>query len=339
MKSVKINFPKSIFIDNFGRISISGIEDENYINIDGLDYVVSFIFDEQQKPVRGGGNSMILKLNSPYPDELDDDDELPVEAVIKICKNSLFSNSEYDRQRVSRFEYETKALIDLKESSINVIKILAHGKLCIDKNIVNKSGSKLINDEYLFYVVEYATDTLSSFLIRRQNLNIIDKIDLCYSILNGLSELQKKGYYHRDIKADNILFVNGEWKICDLGLSANQNDDKKIDVENEKIGPYGWLSPEVMNKVLTENKVHINPPYDCVIDFKSDYFQLGKLFWYIFQGNLPIGNIKNEDFRVNDNDLFEIIFSLLQYNKDNRPKKVEDVSDNLTAVQQKYINS
>lgn len=338
MKATNINFPKAMSIDSYGKINISGIEDENFINIEGLDYIVSFIYDKNNKLVKGGGNSLVLKLNSPYPDELGDD-ELPAEAVIKICKNSLKSTSDYDRQRIERFRYETKALIDLKDSSINIIKILAHGKLRIDKNIVNKFGSKIIDDEYLFYVIEYATNTLSSFLTERTNLTMIDKIDLCYSLLNGLNELQKKGYYHRDIKADNILFVNGEWKICDLGLSANQNDDKKIDVENEKIGPYGWLSPEVMNKVLTENKAHINPPYDCIIDFKSDFFQLGKLFWYIFQGNLPIGNIKNEDFRVNDNDLFQIIFWLLQYNKENRPKKVEDVSTMLTQAQQKYINS
>lgn len=338
MKPTIINFPKSINIGNYGRISISGIEEENFINIDGLDYIVSFLYDKENKPIKGGGNSLILKLNSPYPDELDDD-ELPAEAVIKICKNSLNSKSDYDLQRIARFDYETKALIDLKDSSLNIIKILSFGKIKIDKNINTKTGNRIIEDQYLFYVIEYATNTLSSFLTERTNLTIVDKIDLCYSLLNGLNELQIKGYYHRDIKADNILFVNGQWKISDLGLAANQNDDKKIDVENEKIGPYGWLSPEVMNKVLTENKIHIAPPFDCVIDFKSDFFQIGKLFWYIFQGNLPIGNIKEEDFRINDNELFQIIFWLLQYNKENRPSKVEEVNGKLVAVQQKYINS
>jgi serine/threonine protein kinase len=338
MKPIIINFPKSIHIDNYGRINISGIEDDNFINIDGLDYIASFIYDKENKPIRGGGNSFVLKLNSPYPDELGDDD-LPAEAVIKICKNSLKSTSSYDLQRIARFDNETKALINLKDSSQNIIKILSFGKIKVEKHINTKVGSRIIVDEYLFYVIEYATDTLSSFLSQNIDLEIADKIDLCYSILNGLNELQIKGYYHRDIKADNILFVNGEWKISDLGLADNQNDDKKIDVQNEKIGPYGWLSPEVMNKVLTENKKHIVPPFDCIIDFKSDFFQIGKLFWFIFQGNLPIGNIKAEDFRINDNDLFQIILWLLQYNKENRPSKVDEVNGKLVAVQQKYINS
>lgn len=336
MKPITVNFPSTIFLDYYSRINLSGIEDDSYINIDGLDYIVSFIIKEDGKPLRGGGNSLILKLNSPHPDELGDE-ELPAEAIMKICKYPLSTKNEQDLQRIERFKYEIKSLIDLKDKSQNVIQLLSHGKIKIGKQVNTRQGQKISKDEYLFYVLDYAEYTLPSFLKNNDKLSMVDKIDLCYEILNGLNELQQKGYYHRDIKADNILFVNGEWKISDLGLSANQNDDKSLDLENEKIGPYGWLSPEVMNKVLTENKPHVAPPFDCVIDLHSDFFQVGKLFWYIFQGNLPIGNLRNDDFRANDGDLFEIILWLLQYDKKRRPKNVEEVNAKLLPIQEKYL--
>ena len=37
-------------------------------------------------------------------------------------------------------------------------------------------------------------------------------------LLDGLSFLHKHGLVHRDIKPDNIIFVNGKAKLSDPGL-------------------------------------------------------------------------------------------------------------------------
>lgn len=55
---------------------------------------------------------------------------------------------------------------------------------------------------------------------------------------------------------------------------------------------------------------------------------MGKLFWYIFQANLPEGLIDKNDFLINDDEIFVIISNMLQYNKDRRPE--------LTAVQTQF---
>ncbi len=46
-------------------------------------------------------------------------------------------------------------------------------------------------------------------------INIID------NVLRGLHQLNQTGMMHRDIKSANIIrkIDNGDWKICDYGLS------------------------------------------------------------------------------------------------------------------------
>jgi hypothetical protein len=79
-----------------------------------------------------------------------------------------------------------------------------------------------------------------------------------------------------------------------------------------------------MNKHLTEK---FNIGLDCSINEHSDIFQMGKLFWFIFQYNVPIGQIKNEDFTfelpTNKDFIFDLIQGMLQYPKNRRFLKEE----------------
>jgi serine/threonine protein kinase len=331
---MKLKFPSKIFINSWDNLVLSDNVSANSLNIGGFDYVLSYFYSEG-KIVKGGGNSFILQLNSATPNELSDDD-LPAEALIKICKYPNSSSGKFDIQRIDRFKFEVSVLNTLKNRDAeNIIQILESGVCSINKEYYYKGDLRSAENEYYFYVMELADCNLQQFL-RKNELSVLDKLDLCYSILNGLKNLQNSGFYHRDIKHENILFVDGIWKISDLGLAEKQDHDKSLDVKNEKIGPYGWLSPEVMNKVLTEDLNYIYPRFDCSIDFQSDLFQLGKLFWYIFQENLPIGNIDYTDFRNGDIEIYEIILSLLQYSKERRPKLAQEVASKLEPIVQKY---
>lgn len=138
-------------------------------------------------------------------------------------------------------------------------------------------------------------------------------------ILEGIKELHRYKIYHRDIKPDNILFVNKTWKIGDLGLIDYRNSDFQIEEDGDKIGPIGWLSPEATNKFLVEGNSKKNPyDFDCELDEYSDIFQLGKLFWYIFQGNIPLGQIRREDFKIKDKTIYDILIKMLMHSKDKR---------------------
>src|SRR5690606_26458309 len=224
--------------------------------------------------------------------------------VIKICKSPL---SIGNNARVKRFKREIRAFKSAKRNGLrNVVEFMKEGIIEIDI------------EEFHFFIMEKADNDLASYLENnRFDFTSNQKLTFCVNILNGIKQLHSIGIYHRDIKHDNILIVKGEFKIGDLGLVRFRSKDNYADWTNEKIGPIGWLSPESTNKMLTNQK-DIIYSYDCEIDESSDVFQLGKLFWYVFQGNLPLGQIVIDDYLAADNDIFQIIFSMLQYQKTRR---------------------
>ncbi len=267
--------------------------EQNYVQVDNCDFRLEYLNSFESNK---GASSNLFLLVDPE-DEFED-------RVIKICKTPL---SYGKNKRIARFKREITAF-----KSVNAKKL---------KNIIAYYGSgeiEISGRRFLYIVMEKADEDLASYLERHKfNFSINQKLTFCINILNGIKQLHSLKIYHRDIKHDNILRVNDEFKIGDLGLVRFQNDDFLIDYENEKIGPKGWLSPEATNKMLTFKK-KVGYTYDCDINYKSDVFQLGKLFWYIFQANLPVGQLNETDYRFGD-DIYSVISLMLQYDKVRRP--------------------
>jgi len=260
-------------------------------------YSISKLSDSTDNRGGKGGNSNVFKL-------YDSNEEKHY--ILKFCKYSVNSKQDWMRDRVYRFENEIKALTKAEVlESANIIKILFSGQ--------RKIGSGV----YRYYVMEKGENDLTDFM-KENELTVQQKILLCSDILKGIRELHEMEIYHRDIKPDNIFFVDKIWKIGDLGLIDFRDINQEIDKVGEKIGPYGWLSPEATNKYLCEG-TDLEKIHSCKIDEFSDIFQLGKLFWYIFQGNIPIGQISRDDFLIDDSILYDIINLMLNYSKTNRP--------------------
>lgn len=278
-----------------GNIILSPDEGDNFVQIDNEDFLLLPLNDGFEKSK--GASSNLFILNDPTG-ETDD-------RVIKICKSPL---SEGENGRTRRFKREIRAFKLAKRNRLrNVIAFIKDGEVEIE------------DDYFLFFIMEKAEEDLATFLENnRFDFTPNQKLTFCVSILNGIKQLHQVGIYHRDIKHDNILLVDGEFKIGDLGLVRFRHEDSRVDWVNEKIGPVGWLTPEATNKMLTNGK-DILYNFDCDIDEGSDVFQLGKLFWYVFQGNLPIGQILLADYEIAEDDIFQIIFSMLQYKKARRP--------------------
>jgi serine/threonine protein kinase len=271
---------------------------QNYISLDNEDYILLPLSNGKKR--HKGASSNIFILNDPNGETED--------RVIKICK----SDFGFRDRRFKRFNREIRAFKEVKKKRVQGII-----------HFYKDGIADILGYKYPCIVLEKAQSDLATYLeLYKFNFTINQKLGFCISILNSFKQLHSIDIYHRDIKADNILIVNDELKIGDLGLVAFQNRDYSMDFENEKIGPFGWLSPEATNKMLTENK-KINYSYDCIIDSSSDIFQLGKLFWYIFQGNLPLGQIVIADFQEQEQDIFEIIFAMLCHSKERRPDMLE----------------
>ncbi len=281
-------------------LSINGDDLENEKNFITVDDEKLFIYPLKEEFLNSkGGNSNVFKLI---------DNKTNIEKAIKFSnyfRPKTKKESKRLGKRYNRFLSEIKALYEVKDKYENIIQIDFDGIIEIN------------NKEFPYYVMEKADTDLKEYLHEHQDLDLQERFRLCRDIFHAIKNLHKEEIYHRDIKPDNVLlFLNDEtfkWKIGDLGLIQYRDTD--YDDIGEKIGPYGWLSPEAMNKFLTEES-SLN--FDCCIDNQSDIFMLGKLFWFIFNLNAPIGLIKESDFKTefsNSSMLFDLISQMLCYSK------------------------
>ncbi|MEX1014184.1 MAG: protein kinase family protein [Candidatus Paceibacterota bacterium] len=317
-----------MYFQNFVQLSKkkNGTLDDkkNIIEHDGDTYILRFLNSEtdQQK----GGNSSVYEL-------VDPNGNLPNSAIkiSKVYKPYRTANKKIKR-RYGRFINEIDALKKAKEIGLNhVVEIIFDG-------IIEIQGKT-----FPYFVMEKADTDLGSFLINNE-LDEQERVFFMVQIFDAIQQLHSLGIYHRDIKPDNIfVFYQNEeeseeskfvWKIGDLGLIKLR--EKEFDGVGEKIGPFGFISPEVMNKVLTEKK---KIGFDCNIDGSSDVFQLGLLFWFIIQNNVPLGQITKDDFIAdikNKESFFKIIFQMLQHSKDRRIS-MDDLEDELSGIKKEYV--
>lgn len=282
-----------MYLENY-NIKLSKDKRENILNHDEKYYQIDFLKDGKYVH---GGNGVVFKLT---------DEQEGLEYVVKFLKFPE-QTKEKDwkaEKKIQRFEREIEAMFVATNNDLpNVVKIYFSGTLKID------------HFDFHYYVMEKCDNTLKEYLVKNgNNIDITQKSLLCQKILKGIMSLHEYKIYHRDIKQDNIYFIGDEPFIGDLGLAYYRDTDVFINERGELIGPTGWFSPEAINKYLVEKLGNPNN-FDCSIDEKSEIFQLGKLFWYIFQGNLPIGNITLDDFISGNNTLFTLISNMLKHSK------------------------
>ena len=112
-------------------------------------------------------------------------------------------------------------------------------------------------------VREYQPDTLANRLRKYGRLDGKEITDMLDGLLSGLEELHKQGLVHRDIKPDNILWVNGRATLADVGLIAFEG-------AGSLVGTPGFLSPRVLEG---------NPA-----EASDDFYALGKVIYCALTG-------------------------------------------------------
>ena len=110
---------------------------------------------------------------------------------------------------------------------------------------------------------EYQPDTLANRLRKYGRLDGKEITDMLDGLLAGLEELHKHGLVHRDIKPDNILWVNGRATLADVGLIAFEG-------AGSLVGTPGFLSPRVLEG---------NPA-----EASDDFYALGKVIYCALTG-------------------------------------------------------
>lgn len=282
-----------------GNILCSAEDSKNIIEYEKKFYQLRPLVNIEDINGGKGGNSNVFVLL---------DNEFDKEYILKFCKYSLSSDDPSHVQRIKRFKNEIMALKKAKEKKGIV-------------NIIFNDALKIGNNEFLFYVMEKGDGDLLDFLMNNE-IDYSQKIVIILDLIDSLIQLHDIEVYHRDIKPDNIFFINNKPKIGDLGLAQFRNQDQTLDTIREKIGPSGWLSPEAVNKMLCEGTKN-EDKHCCIIQEYSDIFQLGKLIWFILEGTAPIGHTQFEDFKFGNKKLYRKLTEMLQYNNTKRPKLIE----------------
>lgn len=325
MVEQNFTFPSTILTSNFGLDFNPENPYDNIITIGKIDYIPNYFYENG---TGNKGSNLILKLFTAQ--DWDEDigyPEVP-DVILKICKTPL---QKFEKARSVRFGDEIDALEACnKLDPLNTIQVYNFGVI----KIYNKEGWF---HKYRYYTMEYASGDLGSYLTQN-NPSLLERVNLFLEICDSLKLLWRAGYYHRDIKPDNILFFQNKWKIGDLGLVDHRSNNLNTDESGEWIGPRGWQSPESLNKFVTE-KQPWSYRFDCKIDHQSDLYQLGKLLWFITQGNCPEGGIDRNDFLLKDDRLYQIVKTLLNTNKKRRIKNIDELIVQVKMVYNIYYKS
>jgi len=284
------------------KVELQQDAENNVLLIDGEEHFLEYIDAADVR--KGGANSSVFRAVHP-----DGDDSY----VVKFCRYPLDTKYPRDVRRIQRFERKIEALHRARNSGESkcVIPIVEDYQISLSSDSGGPAPLK-------YYVMEEAGSDLATYL-EENELEFPQKILLCNELLKILKGLHALGIYHRDIKPANILMREGLPVFGDLGLIAYREEDHDLDEFDEKIGPIGYLSPEATNKGLgLRNKASFT--FDCAIDAKSDIFQLGQVFWFVVQDEVPTGHLILEDLRFGAGAtiLEHVIRPMLQYGKQRR---------------------
>ena len=141
------------------------------------------------------------------------------------------------------------------------------------------------------------------------NLSDIKKLDLCLRISKAIFNAHNNGIIHRDIKPDNIMYLDGKVKIIDFGSSKI-----KSIVEKESLVPmfsHIYSAPEV---VAGEETIE-----------ESDIYSLGAVFFKILLGAEPLSNAKMVEIigqSILTTDLKTLLLDMIQIEPS---KRVSDI--------------
>ena len=189
---------------------------------------------------------------------------------IKNCHKYVLKVMHNNKNNILYMQDKVRLIMDFeKRTKCNgLIKI--YGDACIKKG----------NLYHYYEVLELADrDWEQEIIMRRTNSRYYSEyelIDIMSQLIKTLSLLQKNHITHRDIKLQNILLLNNQYKICDFG-EARKLSQKGVIIQPVR-GSELYMSP-IQFFGLEKNLDYVQHN-----TYKSDVFSLGMCI--LFAANL-----------------------------------------------------
>jgi serine/threonine protein kinase/CheY-like chemotaxis protein len=166
----------------------------------------------------------------------------------------------------------------------------------------------------LYVVLEYSSYGDLATMIKPAPLGENDILKLALDMVHALSELEKNDLLHLDIKPENILIQDNQFKLADFGMVTERES-----------------ATMPMNAGLWATMAYISPEYltgDADLSIKSDIYSLGVTLYYAATGGNPFSSDKASVAMYNQLNLIPPAVS----------ECVEDFSLSLSEVIQSMLN-
>jgi Protein kinase domain len=138
-------------------------------------------------------------------------------------------------------------------------------------------------------------------------------LDVCMALCSALEVAHRKGFVHRDIKPQNILFrEDGAPVLTDFGIARAIDVGTSLTVAGMFVGTPAYMSPEQVK--------------GTDLDARTDLYSLGMVFYEMLTGNVP--------FRVDSDSALSIAMKHLNETLPPLPlefARYQPIVDRLTA--------
>lgn len=246
-------------------------------------------FTVDDEPIAKGGMGQIFKGLDEYGHSI---------AVKEILPE--FAN---DWSIISRIEKEVEFLVKVDHPSI--VKLHA--------------AFKDPSTDCYYIVMEYVEGVNIEQYVGRNGAIPPDKaIDLMLKILDAMQCVHNAHIIHRDIKPSNIMIrENGTICLLDFGVAKDvePSNGRSMTIMGSIIGTNGYMSPEQAD--------------GYAIDYRSDIYALGCVFYYMLTGQHAFNTLASE-FETKD-AIINNEFPRLSKYKSGLPDELQRILDKATA--------
>ncbi|XP_010012412.1 PREDICTED: serine/threonine-protein kinase MAK, partial [Nestor notabilis] len=139
-------------------------------------------------------------------------------------------------KRMKRKFYSWDECMNLRE--VKSLKKLNHANVIKLKEVIREN-------DHLYFVFEYMKENLYQLMKDRNKLFPESVIrNMMYQILQGLAFIHKHGFFHRDMKPENLLCIGPELvKIADFGLARELRSQPPY---TDYVSTRWYRAPEVL---------------------------------------------------------------------------------------------